>query len=380
MALLSPHPFPGVPLPQSDLTLFIHSNLLRIWRVDGERSASKTPSYNPAPNPISIRTEHLRMLKPSSYLVAEKTHGQRCLLFLTRGPQGQPLTLLIGRRMQIYSVQVAAHKLFYSGLGTLFDGEIVINKGRYYLVLFDTMCFQGSSLMDEPSYVRRMSYAQKIVPKTYPKTNKAAILMAGEMKLPIMHDPPVLMRAKPIFELSDLGKALAGSKEYPSDGLIFMPKFMSVQKETHRYMIKWKKVGDNTIDLRLVAEHPDKTSALLECRYLTQGKEVDIFKKDGFHFKGYTLKVMMETTKALNSILRKMKKAKETQTIVECMVRLDIETEELHLSVLAERQDKSYPNNMTTLHGTLETIQNNITEKTLVEHFAKLTSEEDSDE
>lgn len=372
MALLNP--FPGNSLPQSELTFFIHSSLLKAWDTKFPSNHLKSITYNPAPNPVSIRSEHLRMIESSPYWVAEKTHGQRCLFFMTRGPEGQPLNVLINRRVQMFSVQVAVSKAFYCGLGTLFDGEMVLNKGHYHFIVFDTVLFQGKSFLEEASYEKRLNLAKEVIPSQIPKSNKSAIKMAKSGMVPIMHDPPVHMHVKNLYELSDIKDALAGSKEWPSDGLIFTPKFMPIGKETCQEMIKWKEIHDNTIDLRLVVDYSaDTKKPVLEFRYMTLGKEVDICTKDGFPYKGYSLQVQVVDSKVITSILGKMKRKMvgSKDTVVECRIHMDLEKEILRLDVMIERKEKTFPNSITTIHGTLETIQNNITRDVLIRNFLK---------
>jgi len=145
--------WPAVPIPLSALSLHLHRIYMQMWNVPAsvytkvEREGS-TPSgmrmYNPVPNPVSFKRKHFHLLKSQDYVVAEKTHGQRCALMLTRTREGAPVNVLIDRKCNFYSVNLVAHKALYKGLGTCFDGELVSGVGgETYLVIFDTVSGGG---------------------------------------------------------------------------------------------------------------------------------------------------------------------------------------------------------------------------------------------
>jgi len=410
--------WPAVPIPLSALSLHLHRIYMQMWNVPAsvytkvEREGS-TPSgmrmYNPVPNPVSFKRKHFHLLKSQDYVVAEKTHGQRCALMLTRTREGAPVNVLIDRKCNFYSVNLVAHKALYKGLGTCFDGELVSGVGgETYLVIFDTVMVGGVSLMLEPSYMKRLTLATRHVhafesPKDVDEgVARAAARDEKISVLPYKHLPPILLRVKPTFSLTSGGPAAiraalhldATDKRWETDGLIFTPAFQEIQKETHDKMIKVKDLEANTVDFRLVVEkRPKEKERLLEFRYRRHGKEEDICAGEGFPFIGYNLKVKVKNTKALQDILARFRsdRSKAVQdTIVECQCILDLEghqtsdgspkqdgkdeeepcCESLTLVVWNERKDKAHPNSMTTLYGTLETLHTGIGCKEILEHFS----------
>jgi hypothetical protein len=426
-----PLAWPAVAVPLSGLSLHLHRIYMQMWnvppsvytKVEREESSSGMRLYNPVPNPVSFKRKHFHLLKSQDYLVAEKTHGQRCTLLMTRTREGAPVNVLVDRKCNFYSVNLVGHRSLYEGLGTCFDGELVRgHRGEWFLVVFDTVMVGGVSYMLEPSYAKRLDLARDHLltfRKAKDLTKEAALEGARDKKISILSYkitglslPPILLRVKPTFSMESPGQAIrsalhldqGGQHEWPTDGLIFTPAFMEIQKETHDKMIKVKDLEANTVDFRMVVEkRPKEKERLLEFRYRRHGKEEDICAGEGFPFIGYNLKVEVENTKALQKILARFRsdRSKAVQdTIVECQCILDLEgttskgkdsepkdsgeegvgakpkdardyepQETLTIAVWNERKDKGHPNSMTTLYGTLETLHTGIGSKELLSYF-----------
>lgn len=401
-----PLAWPALAVPLSGLSLHLHRIYMQMWnvppavytKVEGDGPAG-TRLYNPVPNPVSFKRKHFRLLKSQDYLVAEKTHGQRCVLMMTRTREGAPVNVLIDRKCNFYSINLVAHASFYEGLGSCFDGELVQGfDSIWYLVIFDTVMVAGTSFMLELSYPKRLEAATQALHQVRGKTldpenGRAAAALKKVTLLPYTAPgislPPIFLRVKPTYPMdhpsASLRKALymdgSVTQEWPTDGLIFTPSFLEIQKETHDKMIKVKDLEANTIDFRLVVEkRPKEKERLLEFRYRRHGKEEDICAGDGFPFIGYNLKVIVQNNKALQEILARFRsdRTKAIQdTIVECQCILDLEGKEsedgqetLTLVVWNERGDKGHPNSMTTLYGTLETLHTGIGSKEMLQNLS----------
>jgi len=419
--------WPAIPIPLSALSIHLHRSFMQIWNVpasvytksERDGTAASLRLYNPVPNPISFKRKHFHLLKSRDYVVAEKTHGQRCVLLLTRDPEGNPVNVLVDRKCHFYSVNVLAHADLYKGLGTCFDGELVRGyaepeeadgskdkrrkkskkkeeeeaQKRWFLVIFDTLMIGGTSYMLESSYLRRLELAKQVLGIGFDGTNGRALAKEGRLVLlPFesktashsFHLPRLHLRVKPVFSMDHpveairraLGLDPSHHREWPTDGLIFTPVFMEVQKETHDKMIKVKELEANTIDFRLVVEkRPREKERLLEFRYKRHGKEEDICAGEGFPFIGYNLKVEVENTPALQAILARFRSDRSKahhDTIVECQCKLKLDGEDqetLTLAVWHERPDKFSPNSMTTVYGTLETLHTGIGCKEILKYF-----------
>lgn len=377
--------WPGVALPMNDTTRFLHHQLMRMWEVPKEKyeGSSNLFLYNPAPNPVSFKREHYHTLKSADYLVGEKTHGQRCLLVMTRTAEGTPVNIILDRKCFMFSIRLAAPKALYNGIGSCFDGELIHENGKWFYVVFDLVSLSGISYLHTEDYLERLERAREVLVEAedmeevdddealrYAKGGQVIMLTtkAGETIHPAIH-----LRLKPVYPLHEIQKAYEGSDEYASDGLIFTPRYCPIRKERHDLMIKVKALEANTADFRLVVtKRPKEKERLLEFRYRCHGKEEDICAGDGFNYIGYSLAVSVGESRALQDILGRFRKDRSghvQSTIVECQLIMDLNTQTLELVVTNERTDKTTPNNLTTLYGTLETIQTGVGCEDLVKEF-----------
>lgn len=343
-----------------------HRNAMKLWGVPDD----KPVSYNPSPNPVSYVPAHLPQLKePGRYVVGEKTDGERCMLVLTRTDDGRPVNVVFDRGGGVFTVSVAAHRAWYAGLGSVFDGELVKSRltDRWIYVVFDVVGVKGTSLVDTPGYADRMAAATASVASpsdaTSPAAAKAAAKAGKWVWMPSGPDKAsVDVRVKTLWPVVDAGAALKGCDDYRSDGLIFMPAHEPIRLACHPTMIKAKPLEENTIELRLEVQRSGgvRARAVLELMYSRAGKEFDICG-DKFYFFGYALDVSLADSPALHAAIETAQASSDTHKpcIVECHAALDVGKETLRLTVVKTR-NKDASNSHQTISRTLETIYHGV--------------------
>jgi hypothetical protein len=208
---------------------------------------------NPAPQPVSLERKDLPQLLEGNYMVADKSDGVRTLLFLTEA-EGQPVAVLVDRRLNLQPIPIAASRRFFSG--TLFDGELVwINSAAgpaQALLIFDVVALRGT-------YVGKLPFTERgaLVRTTFdledadiPTVEKAHALarrgkiLAGSMRTGLVIWP------KTCFHLSMLDTLLRTlpTLPYATDGLVFTPIDEPVRTGTHRTLFKLKQ--HHTVDVQ----------------------------------------------------------------------------------------------------------------------------------
>ena len=101
--------------------------------------------------PLSFRRSEIRKLQQARYLVALKTDGERAQLFLTRR-NAAPTAFLLFRSGKACEVEVeAAESLF---MGTVVDGELVVDTAKTVFLAFDLLVLGGKSF-GEKRYTER---------------------------------------------------------------------------------------------------------------------------------------------------------------------------------------------------------------------------------
>ena len=181
------------------------------------------PHMFPAPQPISVERIHFGQLNSHPYVVSPKADGERFLL-VALGDR----SVLINRAFEETDIKFRFKKNAFEG--TILDVEKI---GKRILV-FDAYQVNGEIIKNK-GLDERLEMTASLV-KSVLKTSK----------------DPLKIEMKPVFERSELEKAIKTDFGYETDGLIFTPKDEPARIGTHETMFKWKPLEKNTVDFQVV--------------------------------------------------------------------------------------------------------------------------------
>lgn len=355
-------------LPRSEHE-FMYHRLCEVWKLKPQQSA-----HNPCAQPVPLTRSAMADTRAAEYLVTPKTDGIRFVLLLTTRPDGRPVSVMIGRNMQMYEVETMAPDDFHER-GTLLDGELVWyvtteHERCLHYVVFDAMAVAGKFVARDPLVSRLQAVSQCI---GLTDAQRDAVRQYGRGDDPLGLDSiqfvveeskvvatinnlhGLMFTTKPMLPASTwagrvhgrcnqasappegpLGAAYnLGDAGYPTDGLIFTPRDLPVYINTHRSMFKWKPQEHCTVDVcvrhgafYVRATDNESTDALVELRSVECAP--------------------VSNAKATNV----------DDGVYECLI--DVEGDAVCIEPVAVRTDKAYPNTAATVAGTLRSKLQNI--------------------
>ena len=210
---------------------------------------------NPCPQPVSLERRHLALLRERSYVVADKSDGQRFCLVLTR-VGGKEYSLLVDRKLAFYQVPVCAAARCFDG--SLFDGELVWTWGAdgvaaQTLLLFDVVCWRGDGgAAGREPLGRRLELLRRVFDLGDETVAGADGARACALQGKIVcggNAHGLAFRPKPCFAFELLPTLARRLRQLPyrTDGLLFTPVDESVRTGTHETLLKLK--WHQTLDL-----------------------------------------------------------------------------------------------------------------------------------
>lgn len=341
---------------------------------------------NMAPNPVSFERKHISVVQDKSYVVLEKTDGNRYCLFLGTLKNGTKFSVFVDRVFDIYDVFMMAQASIYQG--TLVDGELVEEeeygvKGHIYLV-FDVMCVEGEPCLNVPYHVRMM-HAKRLFrmyeegeeethrfTQNVDKWDEFAMTCVQEQGK-IMSSGSNLyaldVRCKPYFHsrfvATLLRKTNIATWKHKTDGIILMPMDDPIRLKTHYGMFKWKQ--EHTVDFLFQVE-------LMAGSLLTPPQWVwkpFYQSKDRVHIdhpilvEGVVYSFTVIESKEKSSAQRKLIKAGFHQRtfVAECRIAVIESANQgnyIEISVARLRPDKKEANSEYTVSRTILNVKENI--------------------
>lgn len=344
---------------------FMYRRLCKVWKLQPQKSV-----HNPCAQPVPLTRSAIADTSAAEYLVTPKTDGVRFVLLLTTRPDGRPVSVMIGRNMQMYEVETMAADDFYER-GTLLDGELVWyvtadHERCLRYVVFDAMAVAGKFVARDPLVSRLQAVSQCI---GLTDAQREAVRQYGHGDEPLSFDSIqfVVEESKVVATINNLHNLMFSTKPmlpastwarrvhskcavpvgpsgaaynlsdagYPTDGLIFTPRDLPVYINTHRSMFKWKPPEHCTVDVSVRsgtfyvrASESECTDALVELR-------------------------SVECAPVCN-----MKATNVDDGVYECLI--DVEGDAVCIEPIAVRTDKEYPNTAATVTGTLRSKLQNI--------------------
>ncbi|KAK4541303.1 hypothetical protein LTR36_008061 [Oleoguttula mirabilis] len=330
----------------------------------------------PGAQPVSFARHHLQELQKEDYFLCEKTDGIRCLLYLSQfiDEHGQAVEtqFLIDRKNDYYYIARDAMHIPPEGddlgafhIGTLFDGELVLQKTRAgtrvaYLI-FDMLAIDGENIMNKP-FDKRFERARLFFYKPYRKfAEKYADDVAAQPFDIQLKDFQLPYGAEMMF------KDVMPRLPHGNDGLIFTCVTTPYTSGTDRHILKWKPPHENTIDFRFeIAEFPmtEDEDGLYED--WDAQPEIHLLANHGDRAYQYFATLHLtgsewEALKRLNQVL--------DGRIIECY--RDSATAHWRPKVEEDgtprfRDDKTDANHITTVESVLQSIKDAVSEQDLI--------------
>ncbi|PSN73865.1 mRNA capping enzyme, alpha subunit [Corynespora cassiicola Philippines] len=340
----------------------------------------------PGAQPVSFGREHIAELQRSEYFMCEKTDGIRCLLYLAwneRPDVGgfEPVTYLIDRKNNYYDVSPPIRFPYYNApldpnmflFGTILDGELVHDtypgeaKPRLIFYVFDCLAIDNENLTPRP-LDKRLGKMQQMIFEPQKK-------WLNHIKQNVSPEPFIVKEKTmfPPYALKMVFENVLPNLKHGNDGLIFTCKSTRYEFGTDKHILKWKPPHENTIDFKLklgnfpVFDPEDGEEGLIEDydampdRFELQVQHnKDVYKP--FEHDLFVDEAEWEIFKSLNQRL--------DGRIIECYRdesgRWRFKPE--HDGKPRWRDDKKDANHISTVLSVLESIDNPVTQRDLLDN------------
>lgn len=231
------------------------THLLDLWGVPTQMK------HFPGSHPVPVNDETLSALHGGDYVVALKTDGVRCLLFLTLQPDKvEPVALMIDRSLTMYEVSIWANYDFFEQ-GTLYDGELAWNLGAdgapnntMSYCVFDVIAVCGKNVTQCP-FAERLQTIHDTLFRAW-KT-----MTDDEMESYVRDEKKVVCRQQHPYSINMVPKACAPFTNVEAlwatrnecgqrtDGLLFTCRSAPMAIGRTDKILKWK--PHHTIDVGL---------------------------------------------------------------------------------------------------------------------------------
>ena len=248
-----PHQVPDMPGVKAD------GHLAHKFRYEVAGLLNRDQITFPGAQPVSFSNRHLQELREKDYYVCEKSDGIRCLMYLTKGTEGEEVVYLIDRKNDYYWVPNLHFPLEGSNQDnhtqTIVDGELVIDTQANgqpvmrYLV-YDCLVLDGLSLMPRTLDIRLGYYREKVY-NPYRQLYK-------EFPEEIQYLPFQLefKEMQVGYGIEMMFKDVLPNLQHGNDGLIFTCRTTPYQFGTDQHILKWKSADLNSIDFRMQLQFP----------------------------------------------------------------------------------------------------------------------------
>ena len=313
----------------------------------------------PGGQPHSIRRHEMRNLK-DGYYAALKSDGVRFMLLLTRHAD-RHVAVMIDRLMNVYEIEIWANSSFFNG--TLFDGELVWDYGNTpptitYLI-FDIFCAKGKSLLNA-TYEDRILEANRWVITNIPHFMKDEDLDAyivDEDKIYACNNYHSLkLCVKKVLPIEQLANVWEDRHKvnHMNDGIVFT-KNGTVTPNYDVY--KWK--PENTIDI-LFSVAAQTTSDSPVDIYIRDGNKIALYEHLRIGETCYKLEICENIMIQYIANSEGTEESDRVEFVAECACNVDEENQIIKIFPVKRRNDKTSPNNITTVVETIHNIIENV--------------------
>lgn len=300
-------------------------------------------------NPVSLTRAALdNQVAKKDYFVAHKADGTRFILCLDFF-RNTTIAAFVNRAGKVFITFVRARKRLFQ-MGCVFDGEFCVTDNKSHYLVFNVLRFNGKSLRDT-SYTDRLAVVRE---------NFAAgpRVVSGHEKQPDWQIDSVLPNfffwVKPTVPTPLISQL--GSPAFPSDGIILTPANDRVRTGRNEQLLKWKSC--NTVDVGFEMQYVVEAKAFRMITWFDDdvtGKRVSL--QPDFEITMSSVEDCIQGFLLAQSMCPSL----TWSGIFECWCRVNPQPPHL-LYVKHTRPDKFTANTPITVHRTLQTIRENITE------------------
>eukprot|EP00455_Lapot_gusevi_P054196 TRINITY_DN8638_c0_g1_i4.p1 TRINITY_DN8638_c0_g1~~TRINITY_DN8638_c0_g1_i4.p1 ORF type:complete len:382 (-),score=64.41 TRINITY_DN8638_c0_g1_i4:132-1277(-) len=312
----------------------------------------------PGPLPVSLGRKHLRELRSRAYWVAEKTDGERYMLFIDHSA-----AYFVNRKFTCHMLPRSDLLASLASHGpTLLDGELVQTTIGWVYLIYDLVQSQGIRYADMPLPKRLEGIREKVMaPYRYgqrqaeEKGETLPFTLIGKTILPSSKIGDTLKKIQPSHEGYVYAEHRSfGSISYKNDGLIFMAADSPFLPNFEGALLKWKWPELNSIDFKVIHPFFDRSNNLqLYCGARAGNERYTDMLCRSIPISEATKNWLLQSIESLPSQDRRG----PDSAVVECAY--DPENSEWKVKKI--RPDKATANFITTVIQTLESIIDNIT-------------------
>ena len=209
-----------------DETSTVMDHIRRLW------GQSKYPNSHIFPMPIDLSSNDLKEMSAHEYVCAPKHDGERVMVVMLCIKR-TPMTFVVTRRWQVFSVVVDAHVTLFRNNGTMIDCELIIDESnkKSELVMFDCYFSRGHSMLIASNYWTRLRELSELI---------------GLFKCV---DPILECSRKTVFRMSEIDTLSVELEKNQTgyDGVIFTPVNGKCKVGSNRGLFKFK--FESTVDL-----------------------------------------------------------------------------------------------------------------------------------
>lgn len=299
----------GRQIKNEKFVAYLKKTIMDIWKC-------KKDIY-PSTVPVLLNREDFDKFRKYDYFVTSYLKEKHVQLYFFNDFFNKPTAVLCDKLFNFYKINIGCVDEAY--LGTLFDCQIKLIDGTFFIYLNDCVCVNGNS-------IKNMQFEYRLT-----------VIEEFLVKGLIFTEKDVILKQKPYYRFNKLDEFVHDLSNYnicASAGLLFIPNKLPLICGTQKSNMYWLSDSQYTIDLS-VCEVDDYL--ILEC---------------------YNLKKKMEYAKITNYEF--IKKIKELDNYTNgCIVEFKILGKILEPTIV--KTDKLYPNGLRIIEEVLYTINQNIT-------------------
>lgn len=366
----------GQPFDVKKLEIEYNSNQLKesvLNLVNNTKSGRWRPfqlGRVPGPMPISILRSNLNVLTKYQYWVAEKSDGDRYLLFYS---SKRKQCYLIGRKFNLHKVPGdLLPQMFAGGGDSLLDGEIVQElvggQERPAYLVFDIVAFRGVHIGEEP-LSKRLQQIGRAVGEYRKLEGKGSCPFVIQSKTFYKKEHVSEMLKKIERKVSSKGhveywfseKRSAGLRRNRNDGIIFTPETGGYMQR-HSSILKWKFLELNTIDVQIQQRdirnyNQKKLPVYCKGRNPSGGQAVNLFLRE--------IPMPANISDYFPFTPRSLAPCPIYRVSTSAIVEIGYDKNKGQWVIHRARPDKGQPNFITTCMGTLDALIDNVSTEAL---------------
>ncbi len=321
-----------------------------------------------APQPVSLDSHALQTLQRerAEYCCTLKADGERyVLVMLMIG--GDPVSVMVSRRLECFEVPLFGQLKHFTPdpalennalAGTVLDGELVAREEGLLYLVFDAIVADGRYLRDDEltSRMERVYRHFEVynLPTNATTDEVEAVAQEQDKVVPRANDCRLKITAKRWWTVDQVDRMWQHREQLGCgvDGIVFCRRY-GVVAGTDRQMFKWK--ASHTVDVCL--EAGDSQAVLIavngELKPATEalGNHIaKVRKRARNSVRGPHLSV--ERNPLVEVLMQNLQtNGRPVSPVVEC--EMSLSGQAVHLRPVKERPDKTVPNDVTVLYGTV---------------------------